>query len=176
MLDSDDTWLPHKLQLQVAYLQCNPQLQIVHGEEIWIRNGVRVNARRIHRKSGGNIFFTCLSRCLISPSAVLIKKSLFTQVGLFAEDLPVCEDYDLWLRITARYPVGFVSQAIVIKYGGHGDQLSRQYAAIDCYRVLALSRLLPQLVCVEQRHAVLMELLRKTQIVLRGCAKRNLWH
>ena len=173
LLDSDDTWLPHKLQLQATYLQHNPQLQIVHGEEIWLRNGVRVNPRKSHRKSGGNIFFACLARCLISPSAVLLKKSLFAQVGLFAEDLPVCEDYDLWLRITARYEVGFVEQAIVVKYGGHADQLSRQYAAIDCYRALALSRLLPALTCAEQRRAALAELQRKIQIVLRGYAKRG---
>ena len=173
LLDSDDKWLPHKLQLQVTHLQKKPQLQIVHGEEIWLRNGVRVNPRKIHRKSGGKIFFSCLPRCVLSPSAVLIKKSLFAQVGLFAEDLPVCEDYDLWLRITARYEVGFVEQAIVVKYGGHRDQLSRQYAAIDCYRALALSRLLPQLACPQQRAAVLAELQRKVAIVLRGCAKRG---
>ena len=173
LLDSDDMWLPHKLQLQVTHLQKKPQLQIVHGEEIWLRNGVRVNPRKIHRKSGGKIFFSCLPRCVLSPSAVLIKKSLFAQVGLFAEDLPVCEDYDLWLRITARYEVGFVEQAIVVKYGGHRDQLSRQYAAIDCYRALALSRLLPQLACPQQRAAVLAELQRKVAIVLRGCAKRG---
>ena len=173
LLDSDDTWLPHKLELQATHLQHNPQLQIVHGEEIWIRNGVRVNPRKIHRKSGGNIFFACLARCLISPSAVLLKKSLFDQVGLFAEDLPVCEDYDLWLRITAHYEVGFVEQAIVVKYGGHADQLSRQYAALDCYRALALSRLLPVLTCAEQRRAALAELKRKIQIVLHGCAKRG---
>ena len=155
LLDSDDMWLPHKLQRQVACVQQNPQLQIVHGEEIWIRKGVRVNPRQIHRKSGGMIFFSCLPRCMISPSAVLIKKTLFAQVGMFAEDLPVCEDYDLWLRITARYAVGFVEQAIVVKYGGHRDQLSRQYAAIDCYRALALSRLLPQLTCPQQRAAAL---------------------
>lgn len=175
LLDSDDEWLPHKLQLQVEYLQRHPQLQIVHGEEIWIRNGVRVNARKIHRKSGGDIFFACLPRCLISPSAVLIKKTLLAQVGLFAEDLPVCEDYDLWLRITARCPVGFVEQAIIIKYGGHADQLSRQYAAMDCYRALALCRLLPQLTCAAQRNATRAELLHKVSIVLRGWARRARW-
>lgn len=173
LLDSDDRWLPHKLQLQVTHLQHHPQLQLVHGEEIWIRNRVRVNPRKIHRKSGGDIFFACLARCLISPSAVLFKKSLLAQVGMFAEDLPVCEDYDLWLRITARYEVGYVEQAIAVKYGGHADQLSRQYAALDCYRALALSRLLPRLSCDRQRAAVLAELQRKIQIVLRGWAKRS---
>lgn len=173
LLDSDDRWLPHKLRLQVVQVQHNPRLQIVHGEEIWIRNGVRVNSRKIHRKSGGKIFFSCLPRCVISPSAVLFKKSLLQQVGMFAEDLPVCEDYDLWLRITARYEVGFVEQAIVVKYGGHDDQLSRQYAAIDCYRALALSRLLPTLSCSQQRAAALAELQRKIQIVLRGWIKRG---
>ena len=173
LLDSDDAWLPHKLQAQVDLLQQHPHLQIVHGEEIWIRNGRRVNPRKIHRKSGGDIFFSCLPRCVISPSAALIKKSLFDHVGLFAEDLPVCEDYDLWLRITARYQVGYVAQAIVIKYGGHADQLSRRYAALDCYRALALSRLLQQLASAQQRHATLAELQRKITIVLRGCAKRG---
>ena len=55
-LDSDDEWLPHKLNEQIKYLSNNPDIKIVYSDEIWIRNGKRVNQKAIHKKSGGNIF------------------------------------------------------------------------------------------------------------------------
>ena len=107
-LDSDDTWFPAKLGRQIQAVEASPGSNIVHTDEIWIRNGVRVNPQRKHRKYGGSIFKHCLPLCVISPSSVMIHRRVFDQVGLFDETLPVCEDYDLWLRICARMPVLFV--------------------------------------------------------------------
>lgn len=172
-LDSDDEWLPDKLQQQLTYLHHHPRIQIVHGDEIWIRRGTRVNTRQIHRKSGGFIFTQCLKRCLISPSAVLAKKSLLTTTGLFDETFPVCEDYDLWLRITFRFEIGFVSQAIIIKHGGHPDQLSSKYPVMDYYRIIAMHRLLPSLSSHVYKTALYTELCHKAKIVLRGYVKHH---
>ena len=82
-LDSDDEWLPHKLKRQFQLLERFPELSLVHGEEIWIRNGQRVNPKNVHQKFGGDIFEKCLPRCLISPSATLIKKDLLCGNGPF---------------------------------------------------------------------------------------------
>ncbi|MET0093096.1 MAG: glycosyltransferase family A protein, partial [Sedimenticola sp.] len=126
LLDSDDEWLPSKLASQKTRLESQPGHHICHTEEIWIRNGKRVNQMKKHTKQGGAIFQHCLPLCVISPSSVLIHKSVFREVGLFDESLPACEDYDLWLRICARYPVTYVEQPQIVKYGGHEDQLSRR--------------------------------------------------
>ena len=68
-LDSDDEWLPQKLAQQVPL---TPLYRWIHGEEIWIRHGRRVNPMKKHAKSGGRIFFRCVDLCSVSPSAVFI--------------------------------------------------------------------------------------------------------
>src|SRR3972149_3098404 len=98
-LDSDDLWRPRKLAAQLAYHRREPSLQVSQTEEIWIRNGARVNPCRHHAKPSGDIFLPSLDRCLVSPSAVMLQRDLFLAMGGFDESLPVCEDYDLWLRL-----------------------------------------------------------------------------
>ena len=88
------------------------------------------------------IFERCLELCIVSPSAVMMKRSLLDEVGFFDETLPVCEDYDLWLRVTARYPVHFIEKPLIVKRGGHDDQLSRAFWGMDRFRVYALLKML----------------------------------
>ena len=95
-----------------------------------------------HAKSGGHIFRQCLPLCVISPSSVMIQRSLFDEIGLFDESLPACEDYDLWLRICARHPVLFLQEPMIIKHGGHRDQLSRRYWGMDRFRIQALEKII----------------------------------
>ena len=141
-LDSDDEWLPGKLAIQLSVIENNPaDTHLVHSNEIWIRNGNRVNQMDKHEKYGGWIFEHCLPMCAISPSSVLIKKSLLYEAGLFDEQLPACEDYDMWLKICARYPVKYLPQPLIKKYGGHEDQLSRKYWGMDRFRIKALVNL-----------------------------------
>jgi len=141
-LDSDDEWLPHKIEKQLFELTQQPMYKLIHCDEVWIRNGVRVNPMNKHKKSGGDIFESCLPLCAISPSASIIQRELLLEVGLFDESLPACEDYDLWLRICSRYPVLYVNEKLLRKYGGHEDQLSRQHWGMDRFRVDALDRII----------------------------------
>jgi len=105
LLDSDDLWLPKKIERQLDFFRKHPQAMICQTEEIWMRRGKRVNPKYKHRKYSGSIFPHCLPLCIVSPSAVMIKRELLSQVGLFDEQLPACEDYDLWLRIAAHHPI-----------------------------------------------------------------------
>ncbi len=173
-LDSDDLWLPEKLEQQIAIMEQRPDIQLCHTEEIWIRRGVRVNPKKKHKKHGGSIFYECLPLCVISPSSVMIRRMLFEKVGYFDETLPACEDYDLWLRITKDYPVYFIEKPLLIKRGGHSNQLSQKYWGIDRFRIQALEKLLHAGdLTSEQREQTLQELRRKCQIVARGCLKRQ---
>lgn len=173
-LDDDDEWLPEKLETQLAELDKKPGYRLCHTEEIWIRHRQRVNAMHKHKKHGGWIYPHCLPLCVISPSAVMIHRDLFAAVGLFDTQLPACEDYDLWLRICAYYPVLFIDQALVTKYGGHADQLSHRHWGMDRFRILALekmtqdSRLSP-----EYLELTLHMLAEKTTIYIKGAEKRN---
>ena len=124
-LDSDDLWLPDKLARQIAYLTSPAGVCcLCQTDETWVRRGVRVNKPLSHRKVAGRIFLPSLARCMISPSAVMLHRRLFQDHGGFDETLPAAEDYDLWLRLTWRYEVGLVDEPLVIKRGGHPDQLS----------------------------------------------------
>ena len=174
-LDSDDEWLPHKLEKQLDWVE-RERISVVHSEEIWIRNGRRVNPKKKHAKCGGDIFERCLKLCLISPSAVMMRRELFEEMGGFDVEFPVCEDYDLWLKITSLYPVGFVSEALIIKYGGHPDQLSRQYKCMDYWRVRALERILNlRNFDLERRQKVIDEMCQKAVILAKGMEKHKNW-
>jgi len=173
-LDSDDYWLPSKLEKQVQFHQENPDILISQTDEAWIRNGKRINPRKYHLKPEGDIFERSLSRCLISPSAVLISRALLDEVGLFDESLPACEDYDLWLRIACRYPVGLIKEKLVIKTGGHPDQLSQKYWGMDRFRVISLERLLKAgFLTRKQEIAARKKLAEKLTILRNGALKRG---
>ena len=173
-LDSDDEWLPSKLNAQIRLLKENPQYKICHTNEIWIRNGKRVNPMKKHEKSGGLIFEKCLPLCIISPSSVIIQRPLFKIYGVFDEDLPVCEDYDLWLRLCAFLPVLYESKPQIIKYGGHKDQLSQKYWGMDRFRISALEKIIqnPQL-SAKNRQIAIRTLLEKIDIYILGARKRG---
>lgn len=173
LLDSDDYWLPGKLAVQTAFFDQNPEAVICQTEELWIRNGVRVNSGKRHRKRGGMIFEPSLGLCLVSPSAVMLRRSLFESVGFFDEQLPACEDYDLWLRISCRHPVHLIDRPLIVKRGGHPDQLSRA-PGLDRHRIRAICRLLAQnVLTADQRRAAWESLAAKCAVYAAGCRKRG---
>jgi len=172
-LDSDDLWLPRKLSLQVAFHAAHPETRISQTDEIWIRRGIRVNPKRYHMKSSGDLFERSLERCMISPSAVMVQRMLFDEVGFFDEKLPACEDYDLWLRVACRYPIPLIPHAVVVKRGGHADQLSRA-PGLDRFRIRALVNLLESGCLTEaQRRVAGAMIQRKIAVYAGGCLKRH---
>ena len=174
LLDSDDAWKPEKLELQVQALAENIAFKVIHTNETWIRNGKSLRQMKKHRKYGGNIFKHCLPLCVISPSSVMIHQDIFDKVGYFDESLPVCEDYDYWLRMCCRFPVLFLDHALIIKYGGHEDQLSTKYWGMDRFRIQALVNILNTDYLIETDRRVAVEiLLKKIDIYLKGARKRN---
>lgn len=176
LLDSDDQWLSHKLAAQLELAANHPELLLIHGEEIWIRNGKRINPKFKHKKEGGKIFERSLGLCLISPSAALLKRDLYEEMQGFREDYIVCEDYELWLRVTQKYKVGFVVEPVLNKYGGHKDQLSAKYKAMDYWRVRAMEELFhnPEYSLNTNESLALVEmLLEKCRILKLGYEKHQ---
>ena len=173
-LDSDDEWKPQKLEKHIAYIRSRPRFRVSQTDEIWIRNGGFVNPMKKHAKRGGRFFQDALKRCLVSPSAVMIRRDVFDDVGLFDETLPACEDYDLWLRILAREPIGLLPEKLVVKHGGHRDQLSRSFIAMDRFRVRAILKILrfPNLTAAD-RQAALGEVGEKCRILETGYRKHG---
>ena len=174
LLDSDDEWLPNKLKDQAYEIELNPAAKFLHTNEIWIRNGVRVNQMKKHKKYGGYIFEKCLDMCRISPSSVLIKKDIFDEIGMFDETLKVCEDYDLWLRFASKYPVHFLDQPLIKKYGGHSDQLSKVDDGIESYRIRSLKKIMNSGILNKKQKTITKDVLvKKMYIYAKGLEKRN---
>ena len=173
-LDSDDLWMPDKLKKQMDFFRKNPEAFVCQTEEIWIRNGVRVNPREKHRKYSGWIFDRCLPLCIVSPSAVMIRRNVFDRVGLFDETMPACEDYDLWLRIAPLYQIYLIEEPLVIKRGGHSDQQSKMVPALDSLRIKALCKALESGVLTPSQYDMTFEELeKKCSIYGNGCLKRG---
>ncbi|MHC1724930.1 MAG: glycosyltransferase family 2 protein [Syntrophobacteraceae bacterium] len=173
-LDSDDLWFPGKLSAQMRYFSQNPGMLLCQTEEIWIRNGKRFNPKKYHKKPQGYCFPLLLERCLVSPSAVVIHRSIFESVGMFDESFPACEDYDLWLRIGHRFPLGLLEKPLTIKRGGHPDQLSASVPALDQYRIISIANLLRNVSLDAGQIRAASEILRiKAEIYAAGCRKRG---
>ena len=173
-LDSDDEWQSHKLERQVAWLLENPALRVCHCDEVWIRNGIRVNPKKRHQKRGGWIFPYCLPLCVVSPSAIVVHASTFEDIGKFDEALPVCEDYDMWLRMALRYQFGYLDEKLVVKYGGHSDQLSKAFPAMDQYRIIALKKILEGEQLNRKNRILTLEMIvQKLRIYINGARKRK---
>ena len=172
-LDSDDVWLPEKLASQVDFFNSNPDVLICQTQELWIRNGKRVNPKKRHEKFSGMIFKHSLPLCIVSPSAVMLKKKLLDQTGVFDERLPACEDYDLWLRISCRYPIFLIDTPLIIKRGGHEDQLSKA-PGLDKYRIKALGKIIKSNMLSNNQHLDAVKILKKKcKIYAQGCLKRG---
>ena len=173
-LDSDDYWHSEKLEKQIKQIRLFPEYQIHFTDEIWIRNGIRVNPKNKHRKREGRIFKPSLALCLMAPSTVMLRRELLERHGMFDDALPVCEDYDLWLRLSAYHPVMLLNEKMMTRHGGHSDQLSRKLGAVDRFRVKSLQKILSQEnLRSGDRTAAIRMLRKKCEILIKGFRNRG---
>ena len=175
LLDSDDAWHPKKLEIQTSMLDSAlKEYNLIHTDEVWFRNNKHINQMKKHKKQGGYIFERCLSLCCISPSSVLFKKNILDKVGLFDESLPVCEDYDMWLKICSSEEVLFAQDKLTYKYGGHKDQLSKSYWGMDRFRIKSIENIIKNFdLTYKQKKQAKKELIKKLKIIINGAFKRN---
>jgi len=174
-LDSDDYFVPEKIEKQLKFFEKNPQYKIVQTEEIWYKGNRRIFPKKKHQKAEGYFFDRAIKLCVVSMSTVMIKRELFDEIGLFDEDFWVCEDYEFWLRIAIKMPVGLIKEPLVIKSGGRPDQLSA-LKGLDYYRVLALIKLFKNYqkdLTLEQKIMLFAEAQKKFKIFYKGALKHG---
>ena len=168
-LDSDDTWHETKIEKQVEFHKSNLNILLSHTNELWKRGEKIINQKKHQQKPSGFCFLENLEACKIGPSTVMIHKDIFSEIGLFDEDLIVCEDYDLWLRISKEFEIGYLKEKLITKYAGHENQLSFTTFAIDQYRIQALEKHLES----DYKDDVQKELIKKIELILKGARKHN---
>jgi glycosyltransferase involved in cell wall biosynthesis len=135
-LDDDDEWLPEKLRLQVEFL----------SQDVKDLGGVHTARFTIDRAQG-----SVLTHCLppekrvphpsisITTSAMMMRRCCFERLGLFDESIPYCSDFDMWMRLTARYQVGYIEEPLVRYYVNSGS-LSTNFAAMSQGEALLLQK------------------------------------
>jgi glycosyltransferase involved in cell wall biosynthesis len=173
-LDSDDLWAPNKLDRHLAFMRANPACAISQTDEIWMRDGRRVNPGTRHRKRAGDIFVDSLRTCLISMSATMMRTNLFRSLDGFDEIMLAAEDYDLWLRTLIDHEANLLDAPLVTRRGGRLDQTSAATPALDRFRILALAKLLANdRLSRARRVAVADVLAEKCRIYAGGLRKRD---
>lgn len=172
-LDSDDLWKRDKIGVQMSLMNTVSRAMMCYTGETWIRRGIFVNPKKRHQKYSGWIFDKVLPLCLISLSSALFRREVFEKIGSFDEDLPVCEDYDFGIRLAHRYPVYFLTRSLIVKRGGHEDQLSQRYWGMDRFRIKALEKALSMDLSSHQRGLVQTEIVKKSRVLMNGSAKRG---
>ncbi len=135
-LDSDDIWLPNKLELQTKALDANPDIALVYSDTEMFDGNITIRKSlcrsNYHPKNSfrwkifqapfddgtiikGNIFQDLLSGNLIAVSSVMVRKECLDSVRNFDSNFKTVEDFELWLRISERYPVIFINK-LTTKY------------------------------------------------------------
>jgi glycosyltransferase involved in cell wall biosynthesis len=123
-LDADDEWLPTKLERQVALLKQNPTLGLACS-----RSSVR-DESGTERYAGsalpgipnsGKLFEFLVRDCFVFTPTVVVRRSCLEEVGLFNESLVVSEDFNLWLRIAARWRICFLPEVLAITHKRPGS-------------------------------------------------------
>lgn len=174
-LDSDDSFAPEKLEVQVAAMLDQPEYLVSHTDEIWYRRGQFLNQKNKHARAAGDIFGRCLELCVVGMSTSIVRRELFDEVGLFDEKLPCCEDYDLWLRVSIKFPFLLVAKPFTIKDGGRDDQLSQIHrVGMDRYRIASILGIIESgKLNSDQEQLARQELSRKCLIYGKGCLKHG---
>ena len=139
-LDSDDEWLPDKLDKQIKILQDGPpELGVVYSNSCYIdESGKNINKLPKPKKLEGYIYEDLLGGNYVgTPSTVLIRKECFHRVGLFDDLLNAQADWDMWIRIAKYYRFALIKIPLV-KYRLHSDQLSKNLGV----KIISANRIL----------------------------------
>jgi glycosyltransferase involved in cell wall biosynthesis len=174
-LDSDDEFHADKLQKQVDFHTKNPNIFMSYTDEIWVHDGVQRKIPKKFQKIGKDVFLENLSYCNIAPSSVMLHKKVLKKVGLFDEEMEICEDYDLWLRIAIEFDIALISKKLIKKYAGHEDQLSFKHWGMDRFRVRSLEKLLEIIDAssFKKEAFIIKELMQKYELLLKGAIKHD---
>ncbi len=171
-LDSDDLWLKNKLERQLQYLSRRPHLIGCQTLEVWQKNGRILSQPAKLIPSSGRMIPESLANCMISPSAVILKRDAVDSSGWFDPAYPVCEDYELWLRLQKIGVIGLLAEKLVIKQSGNWEQLSSGHS-LDLFRSKAILSHVDQWKG-EDRESARLEVYRKLKTVRDGSRKRGL--
>jgi glycosyltransferase involved in cell wall biosynthesis len=122
-LDADDEWLPEKLERQIEILKRDPQIGLVYSDCSTSGTGPDAGSHfaRVGIQPSGRVFERFLDSCNVFTPTVIVRRECLEDVGVFNESLPVCEDFNLWLRIAAKWKVAVIPEVLAIRHRRAGS-------------------------------------------------------
>ncbi|MFH1858088.1 MAG: glycosyltransferase [Candidatus Omnitrophota bacterium] len=123
-LDDDDEWLPEKLSRQVAFFKSHPATSLLYTHAYMKDGGGILMGLKPSGKPAMR-FEDLLEENTIPLLTVMVKRECIEKVGGFDPTIPIGEDYDLWLRISKEFPIGFLQESLAVYYR-HGQNMSTQ--------------------------------------------------
>jgi glycosyltransferase involved in cell wall biosynthesis len=113
LLDSDDYWKPNKLSRQMRCFEEDPSYGMVATQCSSVTPDGSTRERNRPGKSGW-VLVDLFKANFIRTSSAVIKKEVLDSIGLFDEELAECEEYDLWLRVASKWPIGFINEPLTV--------------------------------------------------------------
>lgn len=168
-LDSDDLWEDTKLEEQINFHKQNQDILFSYTLEHWLFNDKTIKQKKHQQKQSGFCFKENIANTLIGASTVMLHKSILEDIGLFDEDLKVCEDYDLWLRILYKYELGIIQKELIKKIAGHKEQLSFTTPLMDTYRIKSLQKHINSKYSLD----IINMIIKKCDILIKGAIKHH---
>ncbi|MCK4305695.1 MAG: glycosyltransferase family 2 protein [Candidatus Eisenbacteria sp.] len=172
-IEAEDEWQREHLEVQMAFLESHPDARLCRVAERYVKDGKPRKNRNTSTASGW-IFEAALEASPMSTSALLAHRSCFASCGAFDENLPACDEYDLWLRFAARYPIYYIPDGpIVTRKSARGDGSSRTWSW-DRFRVYALEKAFQSgHLSPNQRFMVAQEIVRKCERLVQGFRRQR---
>jgi cellulose synthase/poly-beta-1,6-N-acetylglucosamine synthase-like glycosyltransferase len=117
-LDADDEWLPTKLDRQIEVMRQDASIGLIYSDCTTSGTGPHAGSHfaRVGVPAGGRVFESFLRSCNVFTPTAMVRRACLDDVGVFNESLAVGEDYNLWLRIAARWQVAVVPDALAIRH------------------------------------------------------------
>lgn len=131
-VDSDDLWLPHKLEVQVKFLESRPNIiGLIYSDALFFverdkdkpKYKMRARSFQTRKPHRGRILEHLIKGNFIPASTVMIRKSCFEKVGLYDESLWACEDIDMWIRIAECFEIDY-HDMVLVKIRWHEDSMT----------------------------------------------------
>jgi len=139
-LDADDLWEPSKIELQVNYLDRYPRTGLVYTWTVLADSNGRPTGRLISSRAAGDVWKDLVrDNILTCGSTPMVRRECFRTVGLFSKDLPLAQDWDMWIRIAAYYPFAVIEKPLV-RYRQHDKNTSMKLDEMYRCNTLVLER------------------------------------
>ncbi len=136
-MDSDDLWLPHKLEIQIKFSEQHPDLDFIYGDAYSFRDETILTKSMFSERPPykGRVLKKLLVENFIPVATVMVLKKSFEKSGFFKEGMQYCTDYEMWIRLAKFSKFGYVNE-VVAGYRIHDKNVSSNMK--KCMRLISI--------------------------------------